>query len=50
MEFFMYENGNNDKKNHLKYHHFKKKKKKKYLYTLHVLFKVTEPVRILDSS
>lgn len=30
----------------------KKKKKRKFknLYTLHVLIKVTEPVRILDSS
>lgn len=28
----------------------RKKKKFKNLYTLHVLVKVTEPVRILDSS
>lgn len=39
-------NNNNNKK------HIKKVKEKKFknLYTLHVFIKVTEPVRILDSS
>lgn len=36
------------KKNITKKYHFKKEIKN--LYTLHVLIKVTEPVRILDSS
>lgn len=48
VEFCTYENGNNVKIT--KKNHFKKKKKIKNLYTLHVLIKVTEPVRILDSS
>lgn len=47
----MHENGNEDKKtkqkNTKKYHYIKKIKN---LYTLHVFIKVTESVRILDSS